>query len=238
MNSVSSSTNVVQGKIILFTLLTLTMFAGCTQGSQLQADLRNTCFTQTTNPQLLDMFKNYSQDNKDQIACPKDGDRIAIIETDLGTIKMKVFEKEVPTLAQNFLGLVNANKYVDVPFHRVMKNFMIQTGDFTDKNGMGGYSYKGPDTYLPNEINLKVRHLYGTVSMAKTAAPVSIGSQFFIVTNKNGVPGLDGDYSPIGQVYEGMDVAEAIVNLQVPGTEEPSKAINIKKITTAVYAGK
>lgn len=69
-------------------------------------------------------------------------------------------------------------------------------------------------------------------------APVSIGSQFFIVTNKKGTSFLDGGYSPFGQVYEGMDVAEKIVNLQkFPGSEDgtPSKIVNMKKVTIETY---
>lgn len=170
-----------------------------------------------------------------QLAMPRVGERIAIIETDLGVIKMRIFEKDVPELSKNFQQLVRQGKYENVPFHRVKKGFVIQAGDFTKKDGTGGYSYKGPDTFLPNEINAAYHHLYGTVSMAKKDAPVSIGSQFFIVVNQNGESGFDGAYSPIGQVYEGMEVAEAIADLQVPGTEKPSKEVNIKKITLSLY---
>lgn len=168
-------------------------------------------------------------------ACSKPDKEIAVIETDLGTIKFELFTKDIPELTKNFKSLASEGKYNDVPFHRVVKDFMIQTGDFINKNGTGGYSYKGPGTNLPNEINAQYKHLYGTVSMAKTAAPVSIGSQFFIVTNKNGAPFLDGNYSPIGQVYEGMDVADRIADFQVPGTEKPSKVINMKKVTVSSY---
>lgn len=177
-----------------------------------------------------DMIKKYPQ-----LAAPKKGDTIAIIETDLGTMKMKIFDKQVPDLAKNFTELAKAGKYTNVPFHRVIKDFMIQTGDFTKGDGTGGYSYKGPGKELPNEIVKGIVHLYGTVSMAKTSAPVSIGSQFFIVTNKDGTAFLDGGYSPIGQVYEGMEVAMAIQNLQVPGEESPSQIVNIKKVTISKY---
>lgn len=170
-----------------------------------------------------------------QLAMPVPGDKVAVMETDYGTIKIRLFTKDVPTLTRNFSGLAQSGKYDGTPFHRVVKDFMIQGGDFTKGDGTGGYSYKGPDTYLPNEINPAYHHLYGTLSMAKTSAPVSIGSQFFIVTNKEGAPFLDGSYSPIGQVYEGMDVAEKIQNLQVPGTEQPSEIVKVKKVTIMTY---
>jgi peptidyl-prolyl cis-trans isomerase B (cyclophilin B) len=170
-----------------------------------------------------------------QFSPPHAGDKVAIMETDFGTIKIRLFTRDVPTLTRNFSGLAQSGNYNNTPFHRVVKDFMIQGGDFTNKDGTGGYSYKGPDTYLPNEINPAYHHLYGTLSMAKTSQPVSIGSQFFIVTNKKGADFLDGKYSPIGQVYEGMDVAEKIQNLQIPGTEQPSQTVNVKKVTITTY---
>lgn len=162
-------------------------------------------------------------------AQPEKGDTIAIMETEKGTIKLKLFTKDVPELSKNFAELAKAGKYDGAPFHRVMKNFMIQGGDFTNGNGTGGYSYKGPGKYLANEIT-KHKHLYGTFSMAKSSAEVSIGSQFFIINNKNGVPYLDGGYSPFGQVYEGMNVVQDITSLQVPGTEEPESIVKINKV--------
>lgn len=170
-----------------------------------------------------------------QLAMPAEGEKIAIMETDLGTIKFRLFTQDVPILTRNFMGLARAGKYDGSPFHRVVKNFMIQGGDFTNQDGTGGYSYKGPDTYLPNEINAAYHHLYGTVSMAKSSQPVSIGSQFFIVTDPNGRPQLDGGYSPIGQVYEGMDVAEKIADLEIGNTEKPGRLVKITKVTISSY---
>ncbi len=171
-----------------------------------------------------------------QLLPPQPADTVAIMETDFGTIKFRLFTQDVPTLTTNFIQLAQQNKYNGTPFHRVVKDFMIQGGDFENRDGTGGYSYKGPGTFLANEINPAYHHLYGTVSMAKTSDPVSIGSQFFIVTNKDGVPSLDGGYSPIGQVYSGMDVAEKIQNLQTPGTEQPSQLISLKKVIITTYA--
>jgi peptidyl-prolyl cis-trans isomerase B (cyclophilin B) len=171
-----------------------------------------------------------------QLNPPAAGDKIAIVETDLGTIKFKLFTEQAPQMTTNFEELAKQGKYENVPFHRVMKNFMIQTGDFTEKNGHGGYSYKGPGIYLPDEFAQGLTHLYGTVSMAsKGAGTNSNGSQFFIVTNKSGTAYLDGVQSIFGQVYEGMDVAEQIANLQTPGTDSPSKIINIKKVTITTF---
>lgn len=165
----------------------------------------------------------------DQLALPVPGDKIAVIETDFGTIKVRLFPDLAPEISKNFEELAKANMYNAVPFHRVVKDFMIQTGDFTNKNGTGGYSYKGPGTMLADEITPALKHLYGTVSMANRG-PDTNGSQFFIVTNKGGTPFLDGNYSIFGQVYEGMDVALKIADLQMIGTEKPSQTVNMTQV--------
>ena len=212
---------------LLFAAATMLILAGCRQPEL------TTPPTAETSPLMTSTTTQKTTNS--QLELPQAGDTIAVVETDLGTIKFRLFTKDIPELTKNFKSLASEGKYNNVPFHRVVKDFMIQTGDFTNKNGTGGYSYKGPGTNLPNEINPKYKHLYGTVSMAKTSAPVSIGSQFFIVTNKNGAAFLDGSYSPIGQVYEGMEVAEKIADIQVPGTEKPSKVVNMKKVTVTSY---
>lgn len=189
---------------------------------------------------MFTIFQGCSSGNttaENQIDPPKTGDKIAIIETDLGTIKFKLFPNTVPEMTKNFEELAKTGKYDNVPFHRVITNFMIQSGDFTEKNGYGGYSYKGPGTKLPDEIVPSLKHLYGTVSMANSG-PNTNGSQFFIVTNKNGTPELDGGYTIFGQVYEGMEVAEQIAALWDPasgGEGVPTKIINMKKVTVTTY---
>lgn len=199
--------------------------SACVEQANAPGDLQ----TNTINNNNNSMIKNEAWS---QTSAPVKGDKIAIIETDFGTIKMKLFDQLVPGMTTNFEQLANAGKYNNVPFHRVIKDFMIQTGDFSEKNGRGGYSYKGPNTTMPDEIVPRLKHLYGTVSMAnKGAGTNSSGSQFFIVTNKKGTSFLDGGYSIFGQVYEGMDVAEKIVNLQIPGEDAPSETVNMTKVT-------
>ncbi len=170
-----------------------------------------------------------------QVEPPKKGDTVAVLDTDFGTIKFRLFTKDVPTLSKNFIELAKSGKYDNSPFHRVVQGFMIQGGDFTNHDGTGGHSYLGPDKDLANEIVPSLHHLCGTVSMAKTSAPVSIGSQFFIVTGLEGAAFLDGGYSPIGQVYEGIDVAGKIEALQIPDTELPSQTVNVKKVTITTF---
>jgi peptidyl-prolyl cis-trans isomerase B (cyclophilin B) len=207
----------------------MTFFAGC-------AGTATTDTESATDKSPKAPEKTISQDSSAQLAAPKAGDKIAVIETDFGTIKMKLFTEKVPEMTKNFEELAKEGKYNGVPFHRVVKNFMIQTGDFTQKNGTGGHSYKGPGTKLPDEISPNLKHLYSTVSMANSG-PNTNGSQFFIVTNIDGATFLDGGYTIFGQVYEGMEVAEKIVDLQVPGTEKPKEEINMVKVEVMPFEG-
>jgi cyclophilin family peptidyl-prolyl cis-trans isomerase len=191
-----------------------------------------------TKTQPVTTTQQMNTEDNAQLAPPVAGDKIAVIDTDLGTIKMKLFTEQVPEMTKNFETLAKDGKYDNVPFHRVITDFMIQTGDFTKKNGMGGYSYKGAGTELPDEIVPSLKNLYGTVAMANHGADTN-GSQFFIVTAKEGASFLDGGYTVFGQVYEGMDVAEKIADLYIPSSGQkgtPSKIVNMTKVTVMPYA--
>jgi cyclophilin family peptidyl-prolyl cis-trans isomerase len=140
---------------------------------------------------------------------------VAVIETNMGTIEAEIFANEIPELSKNFIELAKQGKYDNVPFHRVIKGFMIQTGDFTNKNGTGGHSYKGLGLDLPGEFDEKVSsNLRGTLSMANRG-PNTNGSQFFINLTDNTF--LDHDKEPVssqhpvfGKVISGMEVVDAI----------------------------
>ncbi len=160
----------------------------------------------------------------------KAGDTIASVETDKGTIKFKIFSEQVPEIAKNFIELAKAGKYDNVPFHRVIEGFMIQTGDFTNQNGTGGYSYKGPDTELDDQIDRGLSHIKGAVSMAN-AGPNTNGSQFFIVTGDQGATYLDGKYSLFGQVIEGQDIADSISKVPTGQMDNPLTPVMMKKVT-------
>jgi peptidyl-prolyl cis-trans isomerase B (cyclophilin B) len=217
---------------LLFTTLIVT--TACSTQSQPQSQSTTTPISQQSMTSTVSVTNNSTDP---QLAKPQPSDTVAIMDTDFGTIKFKLFTAQVPEMTKNFTELAKAGKYDGVPFHRVIKDFMIQTGDFTNKDGTGGYSYKGPGTELADEIAPSLHHLYGTVSMAN-AGPNTNGSQFFIVTNQDGFAQGDGTYSIFGQVYSGMDVAEKIADLYIPssgGTGTPSKIVNVKKVTITTY---
>jgi len=126
----------------------------------------------------------------------------ATIKTNRGDILLDLFADKTPKTVNNFVFLAKDGYYKDVKFHRVLANFMVQTGDPTG-TGRGGPGYKFADEFHPS-----LRHTGpGILSMAN-AGPGTNGSQFFITHVKT--DWLDGKHSVFGQVREGQDVVNAI----------------------------
>lgn len=124
------------------------------------------------------------------------------LETDRGRIYLDLFDQKTPVAAGNFLDLVSRGYYDGLTFHRVVEDFMIQGGDPLG-NGCGGPGYT-----IPDEADRGLRHVRGSLSMAKTSEPNTGGSQFFICH----VPcrHLDGIHTVFGHCIDGMDVVDAI----------------------------
>jgi len=154
----------------------------------------------------------------------------AVIETKFGNMTLRFFPDVAPGHVKNFLELARQGFYDGTTFHRVMRGFMIQGGDPLSKDktkpasGAGGPGYR-----IKAEYNTKP-HKRGILSMASTNMPDSAGSQFFICFDMD--PGqqvmLDGHYTVFGVVESGMEVADKIVALQVPGTQRPSERIEMR----------
>lgn len=146
----------------------------------------------------------------------------ALLHTSKGDIKIELYAKDAPKTVNNFVFLARDKFYDGIRFHRIMKGFMIQTGDPLG-NGTGGPGYTIEDELPP-------KHPYepGVVAMAKTPRPNSGGSQFFI-GNGDGVRGLQQspDYTVFGKVIGGMDVVQAISS--VPVALSPSGEMSIPK---------
>lgn len=164
----------------------------------------------------------------DQMAAPQAGDTIATITTTKGVIKARIFTCDVPEIAKNFVTHANNNFYDGIIFHRVIKDFMIQTGDPLG-TGMGGYSYQGEGTKLNDEFSPNLRNVRGALSMANSG-PNTNGSQFFIVQAEEGTPWLDLKHSVFGQVYEGMDVVDAIANAETDDADKPAEEIQMTSV--------
>jgi len=165
---------------------------------------------------------------------PKDGEEVAVIETNNGRIIFKFFPDKAPKSVENFKKLANKKYYDGIKFHRVIPGFMIQGGDPNTKgDNRSSYGMGGPGYTIQDEFN-DVDHDRGIVSMARTSAPNSAGSQFFIVVKRS--PFLNNQYTVFGQVVEGMAVVDKIVNLPRderddpnPGSEAIMKSVRIEK---------
>ena len=128
--------------------------------------------------------------------------KVATIQTNRGTIRFELFADKVPKTVQNFVDLTNKGFYNGLKFHRVIADFMIQTGCPLG-TGTGGPGYRFADEFHPD-----LKHDGpGIVSMAN-AGPNTNGSQFFIT--HVATPWLDGKHAVFGKVLEGQDVVNAI----------------------------
>jgi cyclophilin family peptidyl-prolyl cis-trans isomerase len=187
-------------------------------------------------------MQNKGKNMFSQKDAPVAGETIAIIKTNVGDMKLRLFSEKVKEGVLNFTELAKAGSYKDVPFHRIISGFMIQGGDFTNKNGTGGHSYKGAGTTIADCYDAELSHIRGALSYAKTAAPKSIGSQFFIVHPKQGAHFLDHPahggpaegYTVFGQVYEGFDVLDAIAETPTDGRDQPREPRKILDIVIEV----
>ncbi len=168
--------------------------------------------------------------NFDQTAMPVKGEQIVVMKTTLGTIKIKLFPKFVPKTVENFVGLVSKGYYDGLIFHRVIPDFMVQGGDPTG-TGMGGESLWGGK--FEDEFNPNLHNVRGTLSMANSG-PGTNGSQFFIV-QAAATPWLDGRHTVFGQVFEGLDVVDKIVNVKRDGNDKPLKEVKMTKVSLGTY---
>lgn len=126
---------------------------------------------------------------------------IATIKMDIGDITLELFAKDAPITVNNFVFLARDHFYDGVTFHRVVPGFVAQAGDPTG-TGRGGPGYT-----IKDEVNSH-KFLEGTLGMAKTQAPNSGGSQWFIDYSPQ--PSLDGGYTAFGQLTGGRDVLNKI----------------------------
>lgn len=128
--------------------------------------------------------------------------KTATIQTNKGTIKLELFDEKVPKTVANFEKLAGEGFYDGLKFHRVIPDFMVQTG-CPSGTGTGGPGYKFADEFHPD-----LKHDGpGTLSMAN-AGPNTNGSQFFITHVET--PWLDNKHSVFGKVLEGQDIVDTI----------------------------
>ncbi len=189
-----------------------------------------------------------------QLEKPISGDTVAIMHTTMGDIKIKLFKEDTPKTFENFTTHAKNGYYNGLIFHRVIKDFMIQGGDPMG-SGIGGESIWGRS--FEDEFTPELHNIRGALSMAN-AGPNTNGSQFFIVQAKEvpggmleqmkdlpdaypeecakayaelgGTPWLDFRHTVFGQVFEGMDVVDAIANVKVGMNDKPVEDVKIESI--------
>lgn len=153
----------------------------------------------------------------------------AVIETNFGKIIFKLLPELASETVRNFEKLARAGFYDGTLFHRVIPGFMIQGGDPNTKGrDKSSWGTGGPGYTIKAEFNPK-SHVRGIVSMARAADPDSAGSQFFIVTTDSAF--LDRQYTAFGEVLEGMEIADKIVNLPRDQNDCPHEEVKISKLT-------
>jgi len=151
------------------------------------------------------------------------------IETNFGKIVFELLPNLAPETVRNFVTLAKSSFYDGTLFHRVIPGFMIQGGDpNTKKPDKSKWGIGGPGHTIKAEFNSK-SHLRGIVSMARAMDPDSAGSQFFIVTTDSTF--LDRQYTVFGQVIEGMDAADKIVNLPRDKNDCPNQEAKLLRVT-------
>ncbi|OGW79129.1 MAG: peptidylprolyl isomerase [Omnitrophica bacterium GWA2_52_8] len=147
------------------------------------------------------------------------------IETTLGDIEAELYPAETPKTVENFVRLTREGFYNGIIFHRVIPEFMIQTGDPTG-TGRGGPGYKFADEFSPN-----LKHdRPGILSMANSG-PNTNGSQFFITTVPT--PWLDGRHSVFGRVTSGMETVKKIEQAARDSQDKPLETIEMKSVIIA-----
>ena len=194
-----------------------------------------------------------------QLSMPQKGDTLAVMHTNMGDIKIKLFPEKAPKTVENFVTHSKNGYYNGLKFHRVINDFMIQGGD-PRGNGTGGESIWGGS--FSDEFDPELHNLRGALSMANSG-PDTNGSQFFIVQAREvpsnmleqmhdledngfpaditaayealgGTPWLDFRHTVFGQVTEGMDVVDAIAAVEtvndVPRSDVIIESIEVTEL--------
>ena len=149
-----------------------------------------------------------------------------------GVIKAELYPEVAPNTVNNFVSLVKQGFYDGIIFHRVIPGFMIQGGD-PKGVGSGGPGYCIKGEFNSNGFKNDLLHTRGVLSMARTMAPNSAGSQFFIMHED--APHLDGQYAAFGKVIEGIEVVDEICKVRTDYNDRPRINQTMKKVTVDTF---
>ena len=147
-------------------------------------------------------------------------------------ITAELYPDIAPNTVNNFISLIKSNFYDGIIFHRVISGFMLQ-GGCPDGRGTGGPGYNIKGEFAANGFENSLKHSRGVFSMARAMAPDSAGSQFFIMHQD--APHLDGQYAAFGRVVSGLDVVDAIADVQTDAGDRPKETQRIKEVTVETF---
>ena len=149
-----------------------------------------------------------------------------------GTMKLELYPEVAPNTVNNFISLVKKGFYNGLTFHRIISGFMIQGGD-PDGRGTGGPGYSIPGEFSSNGFKNDLKHSRGVISMARSMAPDSAGSQFFIMHQD--APHLDGAYAAFGKLIEGEEVLDEIARTKTGWGDKPMQPQVMKTVTVDTF---
>ncbi len=147
-------------------------------------------------------------------------------------IRAELYPEAAPITVNNFISLINRHFYDGLIFHRVISGFMIQGGD-PEGTGIGGPGYSIKGEFAQNGVKNDLKHTEGVLSMARTMAPNSAGSQFFIMHKTS--PHLDGAYAAFGKVIEGMENVDKIAETRTDYSDRPLQEQKIRTMTVETF---
>ena len=203
-----------------FLILSMLLFIFCGEDASEETTVEATI--ETTEEIEMTYDKTYSAPPAMNIN--ENGNYSAVIETSLGSIEIELFSDIAPITVNNFVNLSKDGYYDNVIFHRVIKGFMIQGGD---PSGTGhGEMGKYPGYEFQDELNNPMQYEKGIVAMANRG-PNTNGSQFFIMHVDYPLP---YDYTIFGKVSNGIDVVDAIANVQTGDMDKPVDDVVINSV--------
>ena len=153
---------------------------------------------------------------------------MVVITMDNGKkMEIELYPEIAPITCEHFEKIVKSGFYNGLTFHRVIKGFMIQ-GGCPNGTGMGGPGWTIKGEFAANGVKNDLKHTKGVLSMARTMAPNSAGSQFFIMHEN--APHLDGQYAAFGKVVSGLDVVDEIANVRTDYNDKPTQPVVMEKV--------
>lgn len=147
-------------------------------------------------------------------------------------MKAELYPDIAPNTVNNFISLVKKGFYDGITFHRVINGFMIQ-GGCPDGTGMGGPGYCIKGEFAQNGFSNDLAHTPGVLSMARTMAPNTAGSQFFLMHKTS--PHLDGSYAGFGKVTEGLEIVDKIAQVATDYSDKPLEPQVIATMTVDTF---